>query len=147
MSTLKASAFLSAAGNPGQTDSYNTIPFSSQDGTGQFMHMVFQRIFGMSTREAKAPVCLPLTDIQLSLREALAGCHGLQADRLHYKIVRAETPAELWALRSDLHQCIAQSHTESVAALRINGLSLVFAGWVPAAQLAAIDPDFKPSQK
>lgn len=109
--------------------------------------MVLQRIFGVSALQAKLESGAPLAEIQLSLREALAGCHGVRTDRMLYKIDSAKTPAELWALRSDLHQCIAQVHTESVAALRINDLSQVFAGWIPAAQLAKIHPDFKPSQR
>jgi hypothetical protein len=110
------------------------------------VNMVLQRIFGASKRQPKPAIGAPLVDIQHGLREALSGCHGVRADRLLYKIDMAKTPAELWALRSDLHQCIAQVHTESVAALRINDLSLVFTGWVPAEQLTKIQPDFKPSR-
>ena len=111
------------------------------------MKMVLKRILGASTRQPKPAIGAPLAEIQLSLREALGGCQGVLADRLLFRIDSAKTPAELWGLRSDLHQCIAQVHTESAAALRINGLSHVFAGWVPAAQLAKIQPDFKPSRK
>jgi hypothetical protein len=112
-----------------------------------FVNMVLQRLFGKSKPKQQAPIGLPVADIQLSLREALAGCHGVRADRLLYKIDMAKTPADLWALRGDLHQCVAQIHTEGVAAYRINGLSAVFAGWIPAAQLTKIHPDFKPSNK
>lgn len=111
------------------------------------MNMVLQRIFGKPTPKPQPAIGLPLADIQLSLREALVGCHGVRADRLLYKIDVAKTPADLWALRSDLHQCIAQVHTEGVAAYRINGLTAVFAGWIPAAQLTKIHPDFKPSNR
>ena len=109
--------------------------------------MVFQRIFGASARPPKPAIGAPLAKIQLSLREALGGCHGVCADRLLFRIDSAKTPAERWGLRSDLHQCIAQVHTESAAAMRINDLSHIFAGWVPAAQLTKIQPDFKPSKK
>ncbi len=109
------------------------------------MISVLRRIFGASARPFKPAVGAPLADIQLNLRDVLRGCKGISADRLMYKIDNAKTPSELWALRSDLHQCIAQAHTESVAALRINGLIQVFVGWVPDAQLAKIQPDFKPS--
>jgi len=109
--------------------------------------MVLKRILGSSTRQPKPAIGAPLAEIQLNLREALGGCQGVLADRLLFRIDSAKTPAELWGLRSDLHQCIAQVHTESAAALRINGLSQVFAGWVPAAQLAKIQPDFMPSRK
>ena len=111
------------------------------------MNMVLQRLFGTPKTKTPPVVRLPLADIQLSLRDALAGCHGVRADRLLYKIDVANTPVDLWALRSDLHQCIAQGHTEGVAAYRINGLSALFQGWIPSAQLIKIQPDFKPSRK
>lgn len=111
------------------------------------MNFIFQRIFGTAKPQPKPVVGAPLSEIQLSLREALSGCHGVGTDRLLYKINIAKTPAELWALRGDLHQCVAQVHTESVAALRINDVSQIFVGWVPAAQLGKIHPDFKPSNK
>jgi hypothetical protein len=111
------------------------------------VNMVLQRLFGGAKPKSQPAIGLPLADIQLSLREALVGCHGVRADRLLYKIDMAKTPGELWALRSDLHQCIAQGHTEGVAAYRINGLSAVFQGWIPSAQLIKIQPDFKPSHK
>ena len=111
------------------------------------MNMVLQRLFGRPKPKIPPVARLALADIQLSLRATLVGCHGVRADRLLYKIDIAKTPAELWALRSDLHQCIAQIHSEGVAAYRINGLSAVFQGWIPAAQLIKVQPDFKPSNK
>lgn len=109
--------------------------------------MVFQHFFGVSKAKAARVARLPLASIQRSLREALAGCHGMTAERLRYKVELAHSPAELWSLRSDLHQCIAQAHTEGTAADRINRLSAVFAGWVPASQLTRIDLDSKPPRK
>ena len=111
------------------------------------MNTVFQRIFGASASPTKSVAGAPLADIQACLRSSLDGCSGVRADRLIFRIDSAKTPAELWMLRSDLHQCIAQAHTESVAALRINDVSLIFAGWLPAAQLANIQPDFKLSRR
>jgi hypothetical protein len=110
------------------------------------VNLVLQRLFGASTRKQTRTSGAPLENIQHSLRKTLAGCSGIRADRLLYQIELAKTPAELWALRSDLHQCIAQARTESVAAERINGLISVFAGWVPSAQLSKIQPDFRPSK-
>lgn len=111
------------------------------------LNLVFQRLFGTPKSGAAQAARLPLANIQLCMREALVGCHSIHSDRLLYKIDMAQTPAELWCLRSDLHQCIAQAQTEAIAAQRINRLGSVFAGWVPAAQLTNIHPDFKPSQK
>ena len=109
------------------------------------MNMILQRIFGASSRKPAPISGRPLADIQRSLREVLDGCQGVRVDRLLYKINTAKTPAELWALRSDLYQCVAQIHTEEEAAHRIDGLSAVFRGWISAAQLTKIHPEFKPS--
>ena len=109
------------------------------------MNMILRRLFGASTRKPAPISGLPLADIQRSLCKALQGCQGVRVDRLFYKIKSSKTPAELWALRTELHQCIAQIHTEGVAADRINGLSTVFNGWIPAAQLTKITPYSKPT--
>lgn len=111
------------------------------------MNMVLQRLFGTGNAKKPPVTGLPLAHIQPILRSALVDCRGVRADRLLYKIDIAKSPGELWALRSDLHQCIAQVHGEGVAAYRINGLSAVFQGWVPAAQLIKVQPDFKPSNR
>lgn len=107
--------------------------------------MILQRFFG-SQPASPGIARAPLADIQQTLRQTLSGCNGTRSQRLHYKIDIAKTPVDLWALRSDLHQCIAQVHTESVAAQRINDMASMFKGWVPAAQLTKIQPDFRPSQ-
>ncbi|MBW8723242.1 MAG: hypothetical protein JF626_15720 [Polaromonas sp.] len=62
----------------------------------------------------------------------------MRSQRVLYKISVAHTPSELWMLRSDLHQCISQAHTQSEAAERINSLIDVFAGWLPASQITRI---------
>ena len=111
------------------------------------MNMIFQRLFGTPKAKTPSVTALPLADIQISLRGALVGCHGVHADRLLYKIDTAKIPAELWSLRSDLHQCIAQVHGEGIAGHRIDALSVVFAGWIPEAQRVKIHPVFKPSKK
>ena len=108
--------------------------------------MILQRFFGAPKTTTPRPAKKPLPDIQHSLRDALTGCNGVSADRLFYKIDVAQTPADLWALRSDLHQCIAQVHSEGIAAQRINQVNAVFAGWIPSAQRLDIQPDFKPSK-
>jgi hypothetical protein len=83
------------------------------------VNTVRQRIFGAATRRQKPVTGATVAEIQSSLKEVLVDCHGVQADRLLYRIDGARKPAELWALRSDVYQCIAKSHTESVASTRI----------------------------
>ncbi|MEO7887858.1 MAG: hypothetical protein ABI893_09660 [Polaromonas sp.] len=106
------------------------------------MNMVIQRIFGSSVSRLSSPAKpgnrLSVEQIQDSLRTLLHDCDDARTPRLIYKISLAKTPAELWLLRSDLHQCIAHAHTQTEAAERINGLIDVFEGWLPASQLTRI---------
>lgn len=112
------------------------------------MVTLFTRIFGAPPlRHRQSIDTAQLAEIQRHLIETLDGCEGVRADRLRFYIDNAKTAAALWALRSDLHQCIAQTHTESVAAVRINRLSPVFAGWVPTKQRNKIVIGFNPSKK
>jgi hypothetical protein len=81
---------------------------------------------------------LPLERLRKSLQTLLHDCKDMHTQRVIYKINAAQTPGELWLLRSDLHQCIAKAHSQSEAAARINSLIAVFEGWVPASQLTPI---------
>lgn len=81
---------------------------------------------------------LPLEQIRQQLYGALQDCTGTDAQRVIYKIKLAATPAELWLLRSDLHQCISRAHDQAEAARRINALLETFCGWIPTIQLSRI---------
>ena len=81
---------------------------------------------------------LPIGQIRESLKAVLHDCHGDTPRRVIYQIDSAATPTDLWLLRSALHQCIAQAHSQNVAAHRINELIEVFEGWIPLAQLTRI---------
>jgi hypothetical protein len=78
---------------------------------------------------------LPIEQIRVSLHAALHDCDDIRAQPVIYKINIAQTPADLWLLRSDLMQCIAQVHSQPVATERINNLITVFKGWLPESQL------------
>ena len=88
-----------------------------------------------------------VVQIQRALRSAVHDCTDVRGQRVQYKIDNSKTPAELWALRSDLHQCIAQIHSERVATVRINDMTSIFEGWIPASQLTKIEPGFRHSAK
>ncbi len=106
------------------------------------MNMVIQRIFGTSISGQSRPEVvekrMPIDHIRSSLRQTLHDCIDVRAQRVLYKIDMAKTAGDLWLLRSDLHQCIAQVHSERVAAERINGLIGAFRGWLPSGQLTRI---------
>jgi hypothetical protein len=107
----------------------------------------FERAFEMTDIKNRGRHKTSLSDIKTSLREAVQDCTYARSQSVGYKIDNAKTPAELWALRSDLHQCIAQHHSERVAAARINDLAILFEGWLPASQLTRIQPGFRTSEK
>ena len=104
--------------------------------------MVIQRIFDAFTpRFSNSKVedkQLPIEHIRHTFHKALHDCKNMGAQRLIYKINVARTPSDLWLLRSDVHQCIAQTHSQSEAAERINALIPAFEGWLPTSQLKQI---------
>ncbi|SDN10841.1 hypothetical protein [Polaromonas sp. JS666] len=106
------------------------------------MNTVIQRILGFAApafSDSGRPVNrVPVEQIRESLLALLHDCRDMRTQRLIYKVNVAKTPADLWLLRSDLHQCIAQTHSQSEAAERINSLIEVFEGWLPAGQLLRI---------
>jgi hypothetical protein len=113
---------------------------------------LIQRIFAnpfrnSASHDANAKTKPSMAQIQQALNDAINDCQDVRGQRIRYKIETAKTPADLWALRSDLHQCIAQQHSERVAAARINDAAMMFEGWVPASQLIRIQPGFRTSEK
>ena len=116
-----------------------------------FFKLIFSTLFrersshGTSTQQATQK--LSLVQIQQAMHSSVHDCTDVRSQRVQYKINNSKTPAELWALRSDLHQCIAQTHSERVATARINDMMIVFEGWIPAPQLIRIQPGFRSSGK
>jgi hypothetical protein len=104
--------------------------------------MDIRRLFGITVPESQGPVAsnkrLPLEQVKASLHNTLHDCRDLRAQRIIYKIDIAKTPSDLWLLRSDLYQCISQTHSQSEAVNRINDLVPVFEGWLPARHLTRI---------
>ncbi len=106
------------------------------------MNMVISRFFGIKSPRfssfSKTETRLPLETLRESLLALLHDCTDLRAQRVVYKIKCTRDAAELWLMRSELHQCIATLHSQSEAARRINSLVHMFEGWVPASQLTRI---------
>lgn len=88
-----------------------------------------------------APVSppIPLAQIRQQMHQTLHDCSdSVGAQRMIFKINLAQTPAELWQLRSDVHLCISRLHGQAEAARRINTLLAGFGGWIPPDQLVHI---------
>ena len=102
------------------------------------IHRIFDRTASSFSDSGRANSRLPIEQIRESLQTVLHDCKDMRTQRVIYKINVARTPADLWLLRSDLHQCIAKVHSQTEATERIHSLINVFEGWVPAGQLTTI---------
>ncbi len=83
-----------------------------------------------------------LRDI-VAIRQRLLGTiedclHSVPALRLRRQIEEARTPQELWLLRNNAFQIIAQRHSQHVATERIDALRQLFEDWLDPKQLARI---------
>ena len=106
------------------------------------MTLVLQRFFGHTMPHLHMPFMgdhrVPVDQIKQQVRALLSDCSDKRAQRVGYRISGAMTADELWQIRSELHQCISQLHSQTEAARRINSLLPTFTGWVPARQLVKI---------
>lgn len=103
-----------------------------------FFKRMYRNITSCSSRRAAVRNRLPLPSVRHSLESLLHDCESSRSDRVMVKIKTARTPAELWDLRCDLHQCISHRHDQREASRRINTLVPVFSGWVPLDKLTDI---------
>jgi len=106
------------------------------------MTLVLHRFFGHTMPFLHMPFMgdhrVPVDQIKQQFRALLSDCDDKRAQRVSYRISGALTADELWQIRSELHQCISQLHSQTEAARRINSLLPTFTGWVPARQLVNI---------
>jgi hypothetical protein len=71
--------------------------------------------------------------IRREMLHALRDCRDVFRKRSLERIRNAAGPQELWMLRAEIFLAIAQDHGQLTATQRINGLTPLFRGWVPAA--------------
>ncbi len=77
-----------------------------------------------------------LDDLRERVWWTLSNCDQPNCSRLATQIIHAQDAASLWALRSDMFQCIAQSRGQAYAIERIEDLQRSFVGWLPSSVLA-----------
>lgn len=94
----------------------------------------YSLIFGAAKNNTKTST----SHIKQVLRGVIQDCGDSQGNRIQFKLNQAKTHADLWALRSDLHQLVARVHGERLAAERINGLVTLFEGQIPNSHLTRI---------
>ncbi|MBC5767539.1 hypothetical protein [Ramlibacter albus] len=90
-------------------------------------------------RRSEAAVgCLQLSELRDRTRDVLRDCTGVEADRLRIRIGCAADASDLWLMRCDIFQVVANQHLQTVAANRINDLLPAFDGWLPRSLLAPV---------
>ncbi len=84
------------------------------------------------------PSLKELQAIRTALLQCVIDCENVPAHRLRHKIELAKSAQELWLLRNDAYQLIAQQTSQAVAAQRINSVIGHFEGLLEPGQLARI---------
>jgi hypothetical protein len=87
---------------------------------------------------APAPSRMSVSQIKLQAELCFQDVDGIQSDRLRLKIRCAMEVRDLWLLRSDILQLLAQHFNQAEASKRINSLLPCFEGWLPERQLVKI---------
>lgn len=99
------------------------------------------RLLGLAAEPRQKPRVPRLKDlmtIRQHLLSTIEDCMSVPAHRLRRQIERARTPQDLWLLRNDAFQLIAQRHDQRTAAQRIDALIQIFEDWLDPKQLARI---------
>ncbi len=109
--------------------------------SGMSVMAMLARLFSTAAEPRYKPRTPRLRDL-MSIRQHLLftieDCMSVPAHRLRRQIEQARTPQELWLLRNDAFQLIAQRHDQRTAAERIDALIKVFEGWLDPKQLARV---------
>lgn len=110
-------------------------------GSGRLVLALLARLFGLNDESRHKPRVPRLKDLMAIRQQLLAtieDCMSVPAQRLRRQIERARTPQELWLLRNDAFQLIAQRHDQRTAAQRIDALLKTFENWLDPRQLAPV---------
>lgn len=87
---------------------------------------------------AEADETVSLDTLRIGLLDAFHDCGGARSERVRLKLAAARTARDLWLLRGEVFQVIADHHCQSIARDRINALLPAFEGWLPARLLSAV---------
>lgn len=111
-----------------------TQPFDSSLLREEFRHRGVTSADSAVRPDSPAPEWL----IKKEMAAVLHDCPVAVRDRMTLSIYRCREGLELWLLRADLFQCVAQERGQVEARKRINALLPLFAQRVPERQLVAI---------
>ena len=91
-----------------------------------------------AANEAQKPERAPMSLLRREMTLVVTDCPPEIRAKMLRGIVRANNGTDLWMLRSEIFQVVAQTHGQAEARRRINELLPLFDQWVPARQLIAI---------
>jgi hypothetical protein len=79
-----------------------------------------------------------LEAVRHQLLAVLDDCHGMESDRLRWRVHTAERGQELWLLRDAVFEVVALQHSRQQAVQRIDGLEPAFRAVLPGRVLARV---------
>jgi hypothetical protein len=76
--------------------------------------------------------------MRAQLHGSLRGCDGAMTERVRWQIDHAFTTQDMWLLRGDIYQLVADQFCQAEAVRRINALLPVFSGTLPGRMLTRL---------
>lgn len=87
--------------------------------------------------QESAPV-FSLVEVRHLALAAVEDCRTSHCERLRTGLSRAHDVRQLFLLRGEIYQAVAQAHCQFEAARRVNDLMPAFSGWVPDWELTRV---------
>ena len=79
-----------------------------------------------------------LTRIRAAMLERVIDCDIKTVRRVRMQLASATSAVQLWLLRSEVYQAVAERFGQAEATARIDSLRPLFRGFVPSKQLRAV---------
>lgn len=88
--------------------------------------------------ELAEPGELELSEVRAAVLGTLQDCNGPACERMRWRLQAAQSPQDLWLLRSEIFSMVSAQHCQAEAAARINALLPAFEPYLPARMLTKI---------
>ena len=94
---------------------------------------------GVPAQPAGTPMELhSISELRERSLQVLADCARPHDERIRFHLGKAVSAQQIWLMRSEIYQAVAQRHCEAEAARRVNDLLPMFEGWLPPGALTRI---------
>lgn len=88
--------------------------------------------------ELAEPDEVDMHEVRAAVLATLKDCGGAACERMRWRLQAAQSPQDLWLLRSEIFQMVSAQHCQAEAASRINALLPAFERYLPARMLTRI---------